>query len=100
MPQVQKCSNFKSFLEDELADLMTGVDGLAQAYLGQPGVTLRLPGEIVSPTLIAIGPEGGLLPREVNRFLDKGFQAVNLGPRLLRVETAVSAVLGRLSIPQ
>jgi 16S rRNA (uracil1498-N3)-methyltransferase len=99
MPEVQKCRNFRSFLEDQSAVLTKGVDGLAQAYVGQPGSTLHLPGQILTPTLIAIGPEGGLLPHEVDVFLDKGFQAVNLGSRLLRVETAVSAVLGRLSIP-
>jgi len=97
LPLVRKCPQFSAFLEDELAELMSGADG--PAYLGQPGAAQHLPGEIAAPTLVAIGPEGGLLRREVDSFLGKGFLAVNLGSRLLRVETAVSAVLGRLSIP-
>jgi RsmE family RNA methyltransferase len=100
LPVVQQCRNFKSFLEHDLMDLMSGVNGPVQAYLGQPGATQHLPGQIVTPILIAIGPEGGWLPSEVNSFLAKGFQPVSFGSRLLRVETAVSAVLGRLSIPQ
>lgn len=99
MPVVEKCRSFKRFLDNEVTELMSGDDAVEQAYIGQPGAVQRLPGQIVKPSLIAIGPEGGLLPGEVDGFLDKGFQAVNLGSRLLRVETAVSAVLGRLSIP-
>lgn len=99
MPVVEKCHNFQEFLDHRVMVLISGDDSVERAYVGQPGAVQCLPGQIVKPTLIAIGPEGGLLPGEVDGFLDKGFQAVNFGPRLLRVETAVSAVLGRLSIP-
>jgi len=100
LPVVEQRRNLRAFLDDELADLVGGVEGPEQAYLGQPGARHHLPGQIDTSTLVAIGPEGGLLPGEVDSFLDKGFQPVNFGSRLLRVETAVSAVLGRLSIPK
>ena len=43
---------------------------------------------------ILIGPEGGLTESERDASLEKGFQAIRLGPRVLRTETAaLSAVL-------
>jgi len=37
---------------------------------------------------LAIGPEGGFTEEEVSRAVDAGWQAVSLGPRILRIETA------------
>jgi 16S rRNA (uracil1498-N3)-methyltransferase len=38
--------------------------------------------------LLAIGPEGGFVAEEVDLALSAGWRAVDLGPRILRVETA------------
>lgn len=43
------------------------------------------------PILLAIGPEGGYLDREVCELKSIGFKAANLGKRILKVETAVVA---------
>ncbi len=37
---------------------------------------------------LAIGPEGGFTPEEVTAGIDAGWQAVDLGPSTLRIETA------------
>ena len=37
---------------------------------------------------IAVGPEGGFSDEEVALAIASGWQAVTLGPRILRVETA------------
>ena len=54
------------------------------------------PGGVV----IAIGPEGGWSPRDRQALLDAGFQGLQLGPRILRTETAglaaIAAVQARL----
>ena len=42
---------------------------------------------------IAIGPEGGWAPEEEALFDANGWQAVSLGPRILRAETAAIAAL-------
>ena len=42
---------------------------------------------------LAIGPEGGFEPREVETAQRRGFEAVSLGARILRSESAVLAVL-------
>ena len=41
----------------------------------------------------AVGPEGGWTQDEMQLFADKGWQAVTLGPRILRAETAAIAAL-------
>lgn len=44
--------------------------------------------------LLLIGPEGGLSENESTAALRAGFQAVRLGPRILRTETAAIVALG------
>ena len=41
---------------------------------------------------LAIGPEGGLTDEEIQQALASGWHAVDLGPRILRVETAALAL--------
>lgn len=50
--------------------------------------------------VFAIGPEGGFTEEEVQRSLKVGFNLLDLGERILRVETAVgvAAVLGSLRL--
>ncbi|MGE0870167.1 MAG: 16S rRNA (uracil(1498)-N(3))-methyltransferase [Kofleriaceae bacterium] len=48
------------------------------------------------PVVLAIGPEGGWIERELDTFVERGFRPVSLGPTILRVETAVAAALGQL----
>jgi len=45
---------------------------------------------------VLIGPEGGLSEQEVRLASDKGFQVVQLGPRILRTETAAVAISAAL----
>ncbi len=43
--------------------------------------------------IVAIGPEGGFDPHEVDSFSQHGFLPVSLGSRILRTETASIAIL-------
>ncbi|TWU15804.1 RsmE family RNA methyltransferase [Allorhodopirellula heiligendammensis] len=43
-----------------------------------------------------IGPEGGLTDHELNACLDAGMQPIDLGKRILRIETAACVVAARL----
>lgn len=58
----------------------------------------------VAPTIpaldaeIAIGPEGGFAPDELEAFRVAGFSQVGLGPRVLRTETAAIAALVWLQV--
>jgi 16S rRNA (uracil1498-N3)-methyltransferase len=46
--------------------------------------------------IVVIGPEGGFTREEAERFRSQGYQAVSLGKRILRTETAGLVVLGIL----
>jgi 16S rRNA (uracil1498-N3)-methyltransferase len=48
-----------------------------------------LPGGVV----VAVGPEGGFTAAEVDTATAAGWQAVGLGPRILRIETAALALV-------
>lgn len=83
---------FKPFVEDTLPAMVSG----RRALLAHPGDHPPCPTRVMEPTLLVVGPEGGFIPYEVERLQDAGCKTVTLGPRVLRVETAVSALLGRL----
>ncbi len=64
------------------------------AHPGAPPIEAAVAGG--SPLVLAIGPEGGWIAREVETFVARGFSPVSLGAPILRVETAVAAALGQL----
>jgi RsmE family RNA methyltransferase len=69
------------------------------AHPGAPPIETAVPrGD--GPIVLAIGPEGGWIAREVDTFIARGFAPVSLGAPILRVETAVAAALGQLVLLQ
>lgn len=91
-PSVQWRQRFKPFVEDELPGLCAGRLGLvAHPYAGQ-----MMPAQVQQPVTLVIGCEGGFIPYEVELLAKNGCQPVSLGPRILRTETAIAHVLGRL----
>ena len=47
---------------------------------------------------LAVGPEGGFLPFEIEKLAEAGFEPVSMGGRTLRVETACVALLAQLDL--
>ena len=47
----------------------------------------------MGPVMLAVGPEGGWTAAELALFAGTGWHSASLGPRILRVETAVIAAL-------
>ena len=92
LPEVLLEPRFKPFVEDRLPALCRN----SYAYVAHPGSADACPVAIDAPVTLAIGPEGGFIPYEVGMLQAAGFQAVHLGPRILRVETAVTALIARL----
>jgi len=92
LPEVSIEKRFKPFVEDRLPALAAGTRGL----VGHPGDYPACPRALSEPVTLAIGPEGGWIPYEVDRLAAAGLQPVQLGERILRVETAVPALLARL----
>lgn len=52
----------------------------------------ELPRKAGTDVMIAVGPEGGFSDEEVNLAITAGWQTVDLGQRILRVETAAVAL--------
>jgi 16S rRNA (uracil1498-N3)-methyltransferase len=50
--------------------------------------------------VLAIGPEGGFIERELDSFVARGYRAVSLGAAVLRTEHAVAAALGPARAPR
>lgn len=92
LPEITLETRFKPFVEDRLPLLLDGQRGL----LAHPGLAQECPRAITDPTVLAIGPEGGFVDYEVDKLLEMGFEGIHLGERILRVETAVTALLARL----
>ncbi|MET1081177.1 MAG: 16S rRNA (uracil(1498)-N(3))-methyltransferase [Pseudomonas sp.] len=92
LPEVLIEKRFKPFVEDRLPHLAAGSLGL----VGHPGDFPACPRAVMQQVTLAIGPEGGWIPYEVERLQEAGLQPVQLGARILRVETAVTALLARL----
>jgi len=95
-PEILVRERFRPSVEDELDALF----GKARRLLPHPPAPVPLsrlsrlsPGE---RTVLAIGPEGGWVPFEVELLQQHGFVPFSLGPRILRVETAVATLLGQL----
>jgi RsmE family RNA methyltransferase len=45
---------------------------------------------------LAIGPEGGFIPYEIDLLKKHNFKATHVGERVLRVENAIPAIISRL----
>jgi len=46
--------------------------------------------------VVAVGPEGGFTDEEISLAIAHGWQTLDLGPRILRVETAAVAIAARV----
>lgn len=92
LPQVSCHRRFKPFVED----ILPGLVGGRRALLAHPGDFQPCPRDLQRETLLVIGPEGGFIPYEVEKLMTAGCEPVSLGPRILRVENALTAALGRL----
>jgi RsmE family RNA methyltransferase len=92
LPEVIIEKRFKPFVEDRLPAIARGTLGL----VGHPGNHPPCPRGLNEPVTLAIGPEGGWIPYEIDLLGKSGLQPVQLGDRILRVETAVTALLARL----
>lgn len=90
-PEISFYKLFKPFAEDVLPDLAKNICLVAHPYAMNSA-----PSSVNSPSVVAIGPEGGFIPYEIEKFEAAGFCPVNMGPRILRVENAVAAITARL----
>ena len=96
LPRVSIHRRFRPLIEDELGSisdtkLRIVADPSGTKTIGEIGKSRR--GE---RALIAVGPEGGWVPFELDLLAKHNFIACGLGPRTLRTDTACIALLALL----
>lgn len=89
VPELLPTQSLSAALESVQADV---------SYVLSPHVTKKLSETQTPPSRIAllIGPEGGLSENEIKLAISAGFISLNLGPRVLRTETAALAAIAAL----
>ena len=92
-PKIEIYKRFKPFVEDQLPSLISAD---CPAYVAHPYSDTQMPFAIQHPCTVVIGPEGGFIPYEVELLVKNGCQAMSLGNRIIRTETVIPYVLGRL----
>jgi RsmE family RNA methyltransferase len=99
LPQLTIHERFKPFIEDVVPELDSFYE---RKLLAHPAADLDLKRTLGYRTrgrmLVAVGPEGGWVEYEINKFLEQSFVPVNMGQRILRTDTAVVALLAQLML--
>ena len=95
LPQVSVHRQFKKLVEDKLE----GFGPYAARIVAHPGEE-AFPSERLAAlprearVLLAVGPEGGWTPFELDLLAKHGFSPVSWGPRALRTDTACVVLMG------
>lgn len=87
------------YLRERLAPRLAASDVLP--VLLHPHTATPLESLSLKPTtrvVLAVGPEGGFIERELTTLSELGFHQVTLGTPVLRTETAVAVALGQLAL--
>ena len=92
MPMIEMHRLFRPFVENELPSIAK--DSLA--LVAHPNAAAACPRQVTQSVTLVIGPEGGFIEQEIASLERIGFTPVALGARILRVETAVASIIGRL----
>lgn len=88
---------FKPWVEDRAPAFVDG----ALALVAHPMAATALADVRVAPAqrvVLAVGPEGGFVPYEIEALERAGFRAASMGGRTLRVETATVALLSQIDL--
>ena len=92
LPEVEVHQRFKPFVEDVLPKIKNQYSHLLLAH---PEAKNTLVGTITEKpvkVLLAVGPEGGWIDYEIDKFKEQGFTPFTIGERILKVDTAVIAL--------
>ncbi|MBI9071772.1 MAG: 16S rRNA (uracil(1498)-N(3))-methyltransferase [Melioribacteraceae bacterium] len=92
LPKIFIHKRFKEFIETTGKDLASD----NRALIAHPGFDNQQTESTAENTVAAIGPEGGFIDYEIDKFIETGFIPVNLGSRILRVETAVPVMVSKI----
>ncbi len=94
IPNIELKKSFKKFIEDELPVISEG----AEKIVAHPGGEMLCPHYITGKSVLFIGPEGGFTDYEIKMIEKIGFKRVSIGERILRVETAIPFIIGKITL--
>lgn len=98
-PELEIHDRFRPFVEDRLPGELEGESVGLLAHPGQhPPLGRVLPAGHRGGAVMAVGPEGGWLPFELELFEKVGMRPFSMGARILRVDTAVPALLAQVEL--
>lgn len=99
LPKISVHPRFRPFVEDVLPEITVNTPLRLVAHPGAiEGLAQAAPHPLKSRAALAIGPEGGWTDFEIEKFVEQGFTPFSLGPRILRVDTAVPALMSQLAL--
>ena len=118
VPTIHIAKSFRHFIDFKLDSAFGGQSPRIVAHPATAATSAAAPAELGGPRfcaaepctevgragarpspqvpVLAVGPEGGWTDEEVARLEEKGFARMSLGPRILRTDTALIALLSRL----
>ena len=94
LPKIYQKRFFTSFVKEDLP--LIAKDSMC--ITAHPKTLKKCPSNVNNKTTLVIGPEGGLIDKEIETLENIGFETCNIGQRILRVETAVTYLIARLFI--
>ncbi len=92
LPKIYQKRFFTRFVKEELP--LIAKDSMC--ITAHPKALKKCPSNIKNKATLVIGPEGGLIDKEVATLEGIGFSSFHIGQRILKVETAVTYLLARL----
>ena len=90
-PRVHLCPRFRPFVEDQLTQICAG----RPCWIADMDAPVALSDCSATPAVVMIGPEGGFVPFEIQLAETTIAQRINLGSRILSVDTALTTVLAQ-----
>jgi RsmE family RNA methyltransferase len=99
LPVVSIERRFRPFVEDQAGVVWPDpVRRLVAHPRGDQTLPDVLAASTSATTVLAIGPEGGWVPFELELLEGRGFRRFAAGPRILRVDTAVPFLVGQVAL--
>ncbi len=92
LPNIEFHKRFKPFVEEVFPEITKE----STPFIAHPVGGVDCPYDYGKPITLVVGPEGGFIPYEVERFIEAGCQPIHLGERILRVEHAVFTLISKL----
>jgi len=92
LPRIYQKRFFTRFVKEELP--IIAKDSLCMT--AHPKTADNCPSGVNKKITLVIGPEGGFIDIEIATLEQSGFASYHIGPRILRVETAVTSLISRL----